>query len=184
MHHPDFQKWQGKRHEATPPHHAPCRRGFFCAWPLRRHDTAGLGYLLRFALPFTLVVAGRPVARAPPRESAPRCVLSVHPPPPRARRRLQVWCAGPITTRQFQSRHRESDAACVLCLVGVELGLGGKRRQAILHGRSALIPDERLAHWIAPSGRTHGGYTHTGWELPAEGGTPASAGAGDGGGEE
>jgi hypothetical protein len=90
----------------------------------------------------------------------------------------------PGQSRRASFSPGESDAACVLCLVGVELGLGGKRRQAIVHGRSALIPDERLAHWIAPSGRTHGGYTHTGWELPAEGGTPASAGAGDGGGEE
>lgn len=77
-----------KRHEASSPITAPCR----ARYSLRgRSDdtTAGLGRvpcarLLRFALPFTLVVAGRPASGAAP-ESAPRCVLSAHPP----RRRTQ-----------------------------------------------------------------------------------------------
>lgn len=55
-----------KRHEASSPITAPCR----ARYSLRgRSDdtTAGLGRvpcarLLRFALPFTLVVAGRPLA--------------------------------------------------------------------------------------------------------------------------
>lgn len=67
----------------APPSPRPAARGILCvaarttrrpAWAVRVHAC-----LLRFALPFTLVVAGRPASGAAP-ESAPRCVLSAHPP--------------------------------------------------------------------------------------------------------
>lgn len=179
--------------ETTSPSRAlpPAAAAGFSAWPLGRRDGrcrprpgACVGAcMLRFALPFPLVVAGRPtgrpVAMSPPRSGKRTTLRAVCPSllPPRARllaaaactlQQVLVWWTGASPSPSPS----ESDTACVLCLVGgggnwdwagpensgALAGREGRKKKS--DGRRGELSD--LNEMTAPDRTkwTHGGYTH------------------------